>query len=247
MTPDLERLRAGAAACPSDLALDRLEAGELAPPEMERVQGHASSCVACTARLAERRAGFAAHPGLDERKLLAGIRRGLDAPPPRRQWLGRALALVCAACALGLGAVVISRQPVKPGLRSKGGLALHVFRARAGSAEATVSGDRFAPGDRLEFVVDLPSAGYVQILGVEQTGALYTAWPLDGAPSKLEAGTGIALPGAVALDGSLGRESLFLVHCPVSADPPHCTAGSDGAPACPAACAMTRFALEKRR
>jgi len=247
VTPDLDRLRAGAAACPSDLALDRLQAGELGPSEMERVQGHASSCAACEARLAERRAGFAAYAGLDERKLLAGIRRGLESPPPRRAFMGRAMALLAVACALGLGAVVAFRQPVEPALRSKGGLALHVFRSRAGTAVATVSGDTFAPGDRLEFVVDLPSAGYVQILGVEQSGALYTAWPLDAAPSKLEAGTGIALPGAVALDGSLGRESLFLVHCPGSAGPPHCTAGPTGAPACPVACAMTRFALEKRR
>jgi hypothetical protein len=246
----LENLRSGGPDCPSDLALDRLCAGELGPAVAARIEEHASSCADCAARRNERGAGFQAHAGFDERKVLAGIRRGLDAPASKPAGQFRALVLLFTACAVGLVAFSLDRRPAVDALRSKGGLALHVFRAHGAKAEAMVSGDRFAPGDRLEFAVDLPGAGYVQVFGIEQGGALYTAWPLQtSAPPRLGPGRGIVLPGAVALDGSLGRESLFLVHCPLEAGPPRCTAGPNGADAlqCQPACALTRFVLEKQR
>ena len=70
----------------------------------------------------------------------------------------------------------------------------------------------------------------------------------------LQAGEGLQLPGAVALDDSLGRETLYLVHCPANVEP-RCSApavgpGSDAAPAspaCPAGCSLTAFVLNKSR
>jgi hypothetical protein len=129
----------------------------------------------------------------------------------------------------------------------KGSLALHVFRLAGDHAEEAVSGDKFAPGDRLRFVVDLPAEGHVKVLGIEPSGALYIAWPLDsGLQTRFAAGTRIELPGAVSLDAQPGRETLHLVHCPVKVGPPDCTSGGAGAkPVCPADCVTTSFLLDK--
>jgi hypothetical protein len=238
----LDTLRAGKPGCPSDLALDRLHHGELAADPAEALRRHLGGCADCAARLAERTRGFDAVPGADPRRVLAGIRRGLDAPAPRARWPWLA-ALAGVAASLALLPLL---RPGGPASRTKGGLALHVYRARGERAEAMISGDRFAPGDRLRFVVDLPSAGAVRVVGVEARGALYTAWPQDpAAPSTLGPGEGIALPGAVALDAQPGRETLYLVHCPAPLGPPVCAAAAGEAPRCTAGCALSPFVLEK--
>jgi hypothetical protein len=137
---------------------------------------------------------------------------------------------------------------VNPTTRMKGSLALHVFRLQGEHSEEVLSGDRFAPGDRIRFSVDLPAEGQVKVLGVESSGALYTAWPLDsGVQTRLEKGNGIELSGAVSLDANPGRELLYLVRCPVEVGPPDCTSGgADAKPVCPSGCAMSPFVLDKR-
>ncbi|MFO0657130.1 MAG: hypothetical protein U0787_18905 [Polyangia bacterium] len=85
----------------------------------------------------------------------------------------------------------------------------------AGVPIEALSGDSFAPGDTLRFVVDLPAPSRVSVLGVEASGALYVAWPQDDkAAVAREAGKAQALEGAVVLDEKLGRETLYLVTCP---------------------------------
>ena len=249
--PDFTPLRTGGPQCPSDLALDRLHAGELSAPEAQRLGQHVEGCAACGARMAERRAGFDALDGVDPRALLGRIRTGLDAPIPRPagwsrlvRWL-TPLALV-AASALLVVRVLPGEAPLA-GTRMKGSPALHVFRLQGDHAEEVLSGSAFAPGNRLRFVVDLPTEGYVKVLGVESSGTLYTAWPLDsGVQTRLDTGQGIELPGAVALDANTGRETLYLVHCPLEAGPPACTAGgAEGRPQCPKGCALTSFLMDK--
>lgn len=245
-------LRAGGPECPSDLALDRLAAGEL-PPEVARsTEQHVAGCAGCGARMAERRAGFGGLDGVDPRAMLARIRTGLDAPASLSERLlgmlrrlGAPLAVVAAAAV----AVVLVRpgQETTSGTRLKGAPTLHVFRLRGDHAQEAISGDRFAPGDRLRFAVDLPTEGYVKIFGVEASGALYTAWPLDsGVQTRFTAGNGVELPGAVSLDAKPGRETLYLVHCPLPVGPPECASAGPGArPSCPERCALAPFILDK--
>lgn len=241
--------------CPSDWMLDRLHAGELSESEAGPVRQHLSGCETCTARMAERQAGFNAISEVDPRAMLARIRAGVEsrARPSLvervRSW-GRGLlapvALVAATVAIAV--VVISTGQTGRDTRIKGGLALHVFRLAGEHASEALSGDPFAPGDRLRFTVDLPAEGHVSVLGVEASGALYTAWPLEaGVQTRFTAGNGIELPGAVALDDQPGRETLYLVHCPLPVGTPVCTAGADGKPSCPKGCAMTAFVLDKAR
>ena len=279
---DLARLRQGKADCPSDLALDRLHAGELPSAESQRLTAHVEACPSCPARLAMRQAGFGALPEVDPRPLLSTIRRRLHesaAVPAGRRWL-RQLGMFFAPMAAATAALVVllvvrkgppeppSGTPPTPGepgtdvVRAKGGLGLHVYRHRDGQSnsksdgpaepgsegQATVSGERFVPGDRLRFVVDLPTSGQVSIVGIEAAGGLYVAWPSPGRPEPTlrPAGKGQELPGAVALDSSRGRETLYLVHCPSASAPPQCTPqGAAARPQCGAGCAMVSFIINK--
>lgn len=253
--PDFLSLRAGRPECPSDLALDRLHAGELPTEESKRTEQHVAGCADCGARMAERRAGFGAIDEVDPRAMLARIRTGLDAPARASVserllgWTRRLLAPVALVAAAAVALLMVRTGGDEgPATRMKGSLALHVFRLQGDHAEEVLSGDRFAPGDRIRFSVDLPAEGQVKVLGVESSGTLYTAWPLDpGVQTRLEAGNGIELSGAVSLDAKPGRELLYLVRCPVEVGPPECTSGGAGAkPVCPAKCAMSPFILDKR-
>lgn len=266
------QLREGQAGCPSDLMLDRLHADELAPAAAEGLTLHIASCPSCASRMESRRAGFARFAGADPERILAGVRKRLaepDHPPARtsppmqthRRWLrsaGLAVAPLAAAAAL-VGLFVIRRGPADvsstdgPGgpesVRLKGGPALHVFRLVGERSQRVMSGERLSPGDRLRFVVDLPQKAQVTIVGIERDGTLYTAWPLgasaEGAGLR-PAGSGQELPGAVALDQSLGQEPLYLVYCPDATTPPHCTSqGATEAPSCQSGCVLQKFMINK--
>ncbi len=270
--PDFSQLSARGAECPSDLALDQWLAEALAPDVAAPLAAHCEGCAACSARVAERRAGFAAFEGLDERRLLANVHRRLAEPTRFGDWFtgwfkGLRLWMLPVGLAAAAALVVALRVPAEPGptapaltgegaaapppvdgVRVKGGLSLNVHRLVAGGgSEAMLSGAAFAPGDRLRFVVDVPSAGQVRVLGVEADGDLYTAWPLDAAAATtLPAGRRQALPGAVALDDTPGDETLFVVHCPDASGPPRCeTRGAGEAPACPAGCQLSPFRVRK--
>ncbi|HZI14521.1 MAG TPA: hypothetical protein VE153_29405 [Myxococcus sp.] len=244
--PDFSSLREGRPDCPSDFTLDRLHAGELPSQAAAEAERHVAGCAECGARMAGRRAGFDGLEGVDPRAMLARIRSGLDRPPSLLERLRRFMAPLAVAATAAVALLVFTHEA--PGTRLKGPLGLRVFRLAGEHAEEMVSGAAFAPGDRLRFTVDLPGGGHVAVLGVEASGALYTAWPLEaGATTRFEAGSGLELPGAVALDAQPGRETLYLVHCPLEVGPPRCASrGAGSAPECPEGCATTSFLLEKR-
>lgn len=269
-TLDFSRLREGDAGCPSDLALDRLHAGELAAAESRQITAHVATCTTCPGRIAARQNGFAAFPEVDARPLLAAVRRRLhesEQEPVGRRWLQKLglyfapVAAVTAALAIflvvrhGGSTTPNAADGVTYETRAKGGLGLHVYRLGEGKtalAHDTVSGDPFAPGDRLRFVVDLPTRGQVQIIGVESDGDLYVAWPGPGSGAAVDtlrpAGKGQELPGAVALDNSPGRETLYLVHCAATSAAPQCTSqGAGKSPQCPAGCRLVPYVIDKVR
>ena len=99
-------------------------------------------------------------------------------------------------------------------------------------------------------MVDLDRRGQVHVLGVESSGALYVAWPqVPQSPVIYDAGKAQALPGAVDLDHSVGRESLYLVSCPESVGSPAVVCKSNGpatAPSCPPGCSQSVFVLNKK-
>jgi anti-sigma factor RsiW len=247
----------------SDLALDRLHAGELPDERATALRAHLSGCAACEARLSERTRGFAAFPELDAGLVFARVVAKAEAGV-EDGWLTRlraffgslsgALSTSAVALAVVAAVVISQRSSVDEdgvhGTRLKGGLALRVHRQRGDHSEAVASGEAFAPGDRLRFEVDAPDSGYVAILGVESSGKLYRAWPLAAAATTvhLAAGRGVLLDGAVSLDDAVGREVLYLVQCHDQAAPAACTSrGPDQAPRCAPGCSLSPFVLDKRK
>jgi hypothetical protein len=211
--------------------------------------------------MALRQDGFAAFPTLDTRPLLSAIVRrvGEDQDAKARRFSLSKLLVWCApvgAAAVLLivflrGSFLAKTPEVDPSeTREKGGAILHVFRQVGESAREAQSGDSFSPGDRLRFVVDLPVRAQLTVIGIEPNGTLYVAWPQDRAvPRIYAAGSGIALPGAVIVDESVGKETLYLVSCsPPQADPDSlCTSGGAGAvPQCRSGCALSAFVLHKK-
>lgn len=276
---DFSKLREGLSSCPSDFALDGLQGAALSSEEEGRLQKHVAGCESCTTRMAARRAGFEAFPDVDERKMLAAIRTRLAEPEAAPRLFARLAAFFRAPQTLAfagalsiLAVVLIVRHDSKPPqqaedsvlpvdqVREKGGFGLHVYRQRGEGAEEMLSGERFRPGDRLRFGVDLPTEGHLSIVGIDERGELYTAWPLpaSGPAQPVEnsadlrpdtqrpAGKGQTLPGAVTLDESPGDEALYLVTCPISKGAPTCRSQGPGRePACQDGCAQLRFVIKK--
>jgi hypothetical protein len=258
----LERLRGSAAGCPSDLDLDQLSSDELEAPAAARILEHVAGCADCASRMELRKAGFASFPQVDPRPLLAAIRRRVGQEEEKKTrrsfclrpatWLATPL---CAAAVLAIIFLARREDPTtypqpESGVRAKGGLALHVHRLINGRSQRVLSGDIFHPGDQLRFVVDLPSPGQINVLGIEEKGGLYVGWPSDASVSTLRSGgRGQELPGAVSLDGSLGREAIYLAHCPAAVGVPSVVCHTGGAgqpPACPQGCTLTPFILNKQ-
>ncbi len=253
-------LRVGGSSCPSDLALDRLHAGELQGEAKTHIESHLKDCPVCPQRMAERQAGFDAFPQLDSRPVLAAVHRKLAEPSPSvvsRFSLRRLFAVLIPAAAVGVVTMIMlvggkptSQLPQMDGVREKGSSALHVFRQSGERSTEMLSGDSFSPGDRVRFIVDLPRRGHIAVLGIESAGTLYVAWPQDDKSVTLfDAGKGQQLEGAVALDEKPGRETLYLVNCPESVGSPVrvCqSAGSASPPTCPSGCSLGPFVLQKK-
>ena len=264
--PDFDQMREGRPGCPSNLVLEELAAGDLEEKARHETETHLSTCDLCAARIAVRREGFEAIEPVDPRALLAGIRRRAEKMPATVGWSSRLAEwlrnwrLAIAPAVIAAAALVIfvispgDRLGDRPGergvgLRVKGELALRIFRAEGSGSVELASRETIRPKDRLRFVVDLPTWGRVTIIGVEHSGRLYTAWPLDPTyETDHPPGRRQTLPGAVSLDEAPGRETLYLVHCPPGSLAPTCTSrGPEQAPTCPEGCALSPFVLEKKR
>jgi hypothetical protein len=252
---DFERLRQGGPQCPSEVMLHRLRAGELTGEQAQATQRHVGGCEDCKARLERLAAGFAAFPEADPIRMMAAIRRGVDAQPPRlaarwRLWLRSAL-VPLAAVAAALILVVALRpgdSPHPPGLRAKGGPLLHVFRLKDGAAVEALSGERFTPGESLQLTVDVPADSLVRVIGIEAGGTLYPIWPQGGgeAFAPMKAGSGQRIPGALTLDETPGPEHFHVIACAPRAVPPSCRShGASDPPACSEGCQSSAFILRK--
>lgn len=258
---NFDTLRTRKPDCPSPLALESYAVEELPADQAEAIRQHLPGCEACQKRLAAN--SFAAQPAFDERLMLAGLRRKLDekqaSQARARRWLrGLGLGGFSLAAAVGVVAMIFAAprlfrteltDPSQPeSVRIKGAPVLHVYLRRGDQQEEVLSGARFRPGDGIRFVVDLPAAGAVTVVGVESSGSLYVAWPRASSqdPTRLPAGKAQMLPGGMTLDESTGRETLYLVHCPQSTTTPVCESrGNREPPRCPPGCTLSAYLLDK--
>jgi hypothetical protein len=217
---DLERFLERSENCPSEAMLDRLHWGELEPGDQSSIEAHITGCPACKQRMLLRKKGFDAFDEVDPIALRKRIENSTKETVVPIRWILRrrlaAFGAAAAAVAAVLLVVVLLRSPAgHDEIRAMGGMGLLVFREHDGGVAQAMNGERFFPGDRLRFVVDLPSAGNLMVVGLEQSGRMYMGFPADGSTSSrpVKAGRGQKLAGAIRLDESTGREWIYLVLC----------------------------------
>jgi hypothetical protein len=204
------------AECLSDLALDRLLAGEPGPR-----WDHVNSCVRCRARIDELKQASR----LSDLWIQSGIAR------TRRRLRNRRVAAVTSlavAAVLVLAAVKLRPLPVVPheapqdsraDSRLKGSaLSLGVYvRRGSGAVVAAQSPAAVAPGEQIRFEVTSARPGYLGIVGLDAAGAV-TPYVSSGQKlRRLGAGRQL-LDGSILLDDTLGAERLIAVFCPSERD-----------------------------
>ncbi len=218
---------------PSDYRLDQLYLGELQAEDDREVREHLAQCLHCKKRRKLRDGGLAAFPEVDPEALLrrvqlAAASKGQALARNRGQrrlsfWAFLAPPVLAAAALLLFVGLREDRSvDMDTGIRTKGGLALRVFRQDMPVAKELLSGQDLAKGDTIGFVVHLPTElsakGDLQaiLLSVEeQGGKRSTYFPSGGHSSvNLILDSEGALPVATKLDSYLGMETLLLVVCP---------------------------------
>jgi len=185
--------------CPSELALERLRAGELVPTAAQRT--HLEGCASCELRLARM---AAPPPALD----LEAIRRRAGVARRGPGWLSRWLVLPVAAAAVA-GALLLAPGP---DLQTKGtGFTLGIIaRTPDGSVRRLEPGTRLRGGDQLRFELTTawPTAE-VALVSMDAKGAVSPLVPAATVPG----GRKVLLDGAVELDDTPGAERILLVAC----------------------------------
>ena len=201
-----------AEACLSDLALDRLIAGEHAGEIDSAAEAHVRGCARCGERLAEFRAAQERDASLLD-ELARKAPTASVTPLRRRVWLTTALPLFAAAAILLLLLPRLLRGPAE---REKGSSALQldvVVRHADGHQEPLAPGGHVHAGDAVRFLVSTPRAGHLVILGLDTAGAV-SVYVSDGAdPHKIDRGARQAMPGSVVLDATPGAERLVALEC----------------------------------
>jgi hypothetical protein len=181
----------------SDYELECFLAGAAEPQLARRIEAAAARDEALAAHLRERRA---------DRDAYAAVQRPFVPSEPRQarspwRWLAP-LGLVAAAAS----ALVMFVPAGDSGVRAKGGgLTAQLYIERGGRTFAADPGTRFAPGDRVQVVVQAPAAGFVSLLAAERDGEqIY----LDNLPV-----TAAATPASASfvLDNAPGPEHWRLV------------------------------------
>ena len=202
--------RQRAEGCVSDLALDRMVAGEASTrPDAATIGAHLAQCTVCAARLVQLRAEQAreapAAPDFARRLERRRVRRGFTALTQ--------LVLVAAALLL----LVLPRWrrgnvEREKGLRPPVALDI-VVRHRDGNIAELSPGGRVQPGDAIRFRVSTTRAGHLVILGLDAAGkvSLYVAAGAEARP--IEGGSDQVMPGSIVLDETLGPERVVAVVC----------------------------------
>jgi hypothetical protein len=176
----------------SELALDRLLAGELTLPAAHSLRAHAASCTVCGAALDDALA--------TRRAVLPPLRL------PRHRVMP-ALAALAAAVAV---VVAWPREPEQE-IRTKGGAIVGFFVAHGDQVRRGAPREAVMPGDRIELFTTTSEPMW--FAAVSSDGSVYVE------PTRVEPGRERVLKAAIELDGSLGNEVVTGVFCPERFDP----------------------------
>jgi hypothetical protein len=210
----------------SELAIDRLLAGEVAPADAAAIHDHAGSCARCGAllddALAVQRGFVADRPPL-----------GLPIPLHRRVAV---IAVPVAALAAAVALVVGWPRGNAAEVRTKGSAIVGCFISHGGQVRRGGAQELVSPGDRIELATTTSEPAWFAAISDDAHGArsVYVA------PRPVEPGREHVVPLAIELDAAAGAEVVTGVFCPQIFDP---LAIDPLAP--PAGCTVDRFTLTK--
>nr|HEX4317968.1 hypothetical protein [Kofleriaceae bacterium] len=212
----------------SELAIDRLLAGELAAGDAAALRDHAAACARCGGALDDALA--TQHAFADAPRLLVPRRR--RAPV----WLAGGAVAAAAVLALVLvwpsaAGEQTSAPGVAPGVspteRVKGTAIVGFFVSHDGQVRRGAAREPVMPGDRVELVTTTQQPMW--FAAISSDGSVYVE------PTRVDAGRELALPTAIELDAQLHDEVVTGVFCgePFDVHAP------------PATCTTDRFTLVK--
>jgi hypothetical protein len=189
--------------CISELAIDRLLAGELPLLEATAAREHATRCNRCGGMLDDAVSVQAAFHADPPPLLLPLARRRRFAP----------YAATAAAAAAVLVLLVARRGSEQTGTHTKGLIAprLGFFVAHDGSVRRGANGERVVPGDRIELATSSADPGWLTVTSVDGAGVHSVYVPTRA----YAAGSDQVLPFAIELDDALGLETVTAMFCPM--------------------------------
>jgi hypothetical protein len=210
----------------SELAIDRLLAGELPPVDAAALRDHAGACPRCNAQLDD---------ALVQQRAFAAA-RPLIALPRRRLAMPALAAATALAAAIAL--VVAWPRPVDQ-VRTKGTAIAGFFVAHGGQVRRGTTREAVVAGDRIELFTTTSAPGWFAAISVDAAGtrSVYVA------PRAIEPGAERVLPLSIELDGVLGAETVTGVFCEHRFDDSSLLSISLDAP--PPGCTLDRFTLVK--
>ncbi len=186
--------------------LERYLVGELDDARRAAIEQAAAEDPELKTWIDQRRAEQHAFLVDPRRKTFAKLLAEANEPKVRvRWWTGLSVVAVAAAAA-----ILFVRPPAEQptGVRTKGGMSLQAA-VLDGDQLQLFEGERLHPGSRLRLSVDDPRGGFVTVILEEASGGISVLYGPDEL-GRLGPGTH-RLPGSLELDGTLGRERLYVL------------------------------------
>ena len=211
---------------PSAWALECHHAGEGEPALRKGIDDHLETCLGCREKmqaLTEARADFEGR--MNRAGFLVRVQQGIEeaqdkslSKRPIWPWFavaGTALAAMLLWMVLQPQLGTLGGED-SDGIRIKGDLALKLsfFIEENGRAQLADPEKALHPGERIQFALTGPKGGFVHLVGVDEAGLVSVYYPrLDQNKEEFPGGVDRPVPGAVLLDGTLGRERIFVLVC----------------------------------
>ena len=184
----------------SELAVDRLIAGEITGEDAAAMRDHLATCARCAPLYADAEA---------VQRAFAADRPPLALPPPVVRRRTAVLASAGAALAAAFAVVIAWPRATTTGTRTKGAAIVGFFVAHGSDVRRGAVREVVTPGDRIELATTTTEPGWFAAVSDDATGArsIYVA------PQPIAAGQERIVPGAIELDAMLGAETVTGVFC----------------------------------
>ena len=101
----------------------------------------------------------------------------------------------------------------RAGLSARRGLTAGLLRAEKWRNFAGSEATALHSGDSIEFVFTADRAGYLAIFSVDGAGKASIYFPTGPRAVPLQTGTARPVPLSTVLDGTLGHEQIYALHC----------------------------------